>query len=130
MIHYMRQLFRYDERFRSALRGMNETFRHKTVTHEEVLAFWSARLGRDLKPLFDQYLKSTKIPELVWRMENGSLHYRWVDCNEGYDIPVKVVLSDGTDVWLDVSTKEKSMRMKGITGISLHPDFYARIRQE
>ena len=130
MIHYMRQLFRDDERFRSALRGMNDTFRHRTVTHEEVLAFWSARLGRDLKTLFDQYLKSTKIPELVWRMENGSLYYRWVDCNEGYDIPVKVVLSDGTDVWLDVSTKEKSMRMKGITGISLHPDFYARIRQE
>jgi aminopeptidase N len=130
MIHYMRQLFRDDERFRLSLRAMNETFRHKTVTYEEVLAFWSARLGRDLKPLFDQYLKTTKIPELVWRMEKGTLYYRWVDCIEGYDIPVKVVLSDGTDVWLDPSPKEQSMRVKGITGIRLHPDFHARIRQE
>ena len=131
MIHYLRQLFRDDERFRSALRGMNETFRHRTVTHVEVQEYWSERLGRDLKPLFDQYLRTTKIPVLSWRIHNSRLYYRWTDCMDGYNIPVKVTLKGNEDLWLEPTTTERSIRIpKGIDEIEIHPDFYARIRKD
>jgi aminopeptidase N len=110
---------------------MNESFRHKTVTHEEVLAFWSARLGRDLKPLFDQYLKNTKIPALSWRIRDRHLYYRWTDCIDGYDIPVKILFKDGTERWLEPTTKEQKLKLpKGVSAIDLHPDFYAKINRE
>jgi len=131
MIHYMRQLFRDDERFRLALRAMNDTFRHRTVTHEEVQSFWSARLGRDLKPLFDQYLKTTKIPVLRWRIRDRKLYYRWTDCIDGYDVPVKININPGEDIWLEPTTSEKVFRLpKGVSEIKLHPDLYAKIEKE
>ena len=131
MIHYMRQLFRDDEQFRLALRGMNETFRHRTVTHGEVADYWSGRLGRDLKPLFDQYLRTTKIPALSWRIHDKWLYYRWTDCIEGYNIPVRVNLKGGEDLWLEPTTSEQRIRIpKGIGEIDIHPDCYARIRKD
>jgi aminopeptidase N len=131
MIHYMRQLFRDEERFRAALRGMNETFRHRTVTHEEVATFWSTQLGRDITPLFDQYLKTTKIPVLTWRIKDRHLYYRWTDCIDGYNIPVKINIKSGDDIWLEPSTKEQHIRLpKGVSEISLHPDFYAKISRD
>jgi aminopeptidase N len=110
---------------------MNDTFRHRTVTHEEVTAFWSARLGRDLKPLFDQYLKTTKIPVLRWRIRDRKLYYRWTDCIDGYDVPVKINIKPGEDIWLEPTTSEKVLRLpKGVSEIRLHPDIYAKIEKE
>ena len=131
MIHYMRQLFRDDERFRMALRGMNETFRHKTVTNEDVTGFLSNRAGRDLKPLFDQYLKHTQLPVLAYGIKGRKLRYRWTNCIPGYNIPVQVVIDATETIWLEPGTRAKTVKLRrNATGIAIHKDFYAESRRD
>jgi aminopeptidase N len=131
MIHYMRQLFRDDERFRMALRGMNEAFRHKTVTYEEVTTYLSKTAGRDLKPLFDQYLQHTEIPVLAYSIKGRKLRYRWTNCIPGYNIPVQVVTDATQTIWLEPGTRAKRMILPGnTTKIRIHKDFYAESKNE
>ena len=131
MIHYMRQLFRDDERFRMALRGMNETFRHRTVTYEDVTGFLSNRAGRDLKPLFDQYLKHTQIPVLAYGIKGRKLRYRWTNCIPGYNIPVQVVIDATETIWLEPGTRAKTVKLRrNATEIAIHKDFYAESRRD
>lgn len=131
MIHYMRQLFRDDERFRLALRAMNDTFRHATVTYDEVVGFWSRQAGMDLSPLFHQYLRTTQIPTLSYRLRGRQLEYRWTNCIGGYEIPVKVMLEGKTERWLKPTTSWHSVRLSGgVNTITLHPDFYANLSKD
>ena len=48
LIHYVRQLIADDEKFRLALRDMNQIFYHKTVNSVDVEALWSKKAGMDL----------------------------------------------------------------------------------
>ena len=57
------------------------------------------RTGFDLKPIFDQFLRDTRIPVLEYRFIDGSLMYRWGNAVRGYNMPVKVYL-DGKETWL------------------------------
>jgi aminopeptidase N len=127
----MRQLFRNDEKFRMALRAMNDSFRHRTVDYADVVRYWSRASGMDLAPLFTQYLKTTQIPTLAYRVRGRKLEYRWTDCIPGYDIPVEVVLDGGQRLWLNPTTKSKSVALPAATKeVSIAPDFYAFARGE
>jgi len=131
MIHYMRQLFRDDERFRLALRAMNDTFRHATVTYDEVVGFWSRQAGMDLSPLFHQYLRTTQIPTLSYRLRGRQLEYRWTNCIAGYDIPVQVELDGGERIWLHPTTRRKSVNLKtAVQDLRIASECYALSAKE
>ena len=53
----------------------------------------------DLKPIFDQFLRDTRIPVLEYRFLNGNMMYRWGNVVRGFNMPVKVYL-DGKETWL------------------------------
>src|SRR5688572_15184922 len=46
--------------------------------------------------VFDQYLRTTQIPVLEYRIEGTTLSHRWANVVPGFDMPVKVTLSPGT----------------------------------
>jgi aminopeptidase N len=127
MIHYMRQLFRDDERFRMALRAMNDSFRHATVSYADIVGFWSLKAGRDLSPLFRQYLTTTQIPILTWKASGKKLSYAWKNCIPDYNIPVKVIIDGKEERWLEPTTKIKTLRLPAaMKELQIHPDFYAQ----
>lgn len=95
MLHTIRQIVDDDEKWRSILRGLNETFWHETVTGEQIENYISEQAGIDLSKVFDQYLRTTEIPVLEYRIEDGTLHYRWADVVPGFDMPVEVALAPG-----------------------------------
>ncbi len=126
MIHYMRQLFKDDNKFRLAMRAMNDSFYHKTVTYNDIVSFWSRQAGRDLSPLFNQYLTTTQIPKLEYKLKGEKLQYRWVNCIKGYNIPVKIILNKSTEQWLEPETGWKNVSLTfPVTDVELHPGFYA-----
>jgi aminopeptidase N len=130
MIHYMRQLFKDDEKFRLAMRAMNDSFYHKTVTYSDITSFWSRKAGINLAPLFDQYLNHTQIPKLEYKIKGNKLHYRWANCIAGYDIPVKVMINKSTEQWLQPVTEwEKITLTFPVSAVEMHPDFYASAEQ-
>jgi len=94
MLHTIRQIVGDDERWRGILRGLNSTFRHETVTGHDIEAYISREAGRDLSKVFDQYLRTTKIPVFEYSITGHTLRYRWTDVVPGFDMPVAVTLSD------------------------------------
>lgn len=126
LIHYIRQLFGDDEKFRLSMRAMNDSFYHKTVTYDDVVGFWSRQAGKDLAPLFKQYLTTIQIPKLEYKIKGKKLQYRWVNCIAGYNIPVKVVMDKTKELWLEPGTGWKSLTLnEQVSVIEMHPDFYA-----
>ena len=120
LVHLIRQLFDDDEKFRMALREMNKRFYHSTTTSTAVEQFWSEQLKRDLSPLFDQYLRATKIPTLEIEKNGNKIKYRWSDCNNNFNIPLRVMV-DGKPVWIEPVTTWKIY--KGDSAInSFEPD--------
>lgn len=103
MLHTIRQLFESDEAWRQTLRGLNEEFYHQTVDGTQIEDYISESLGRDLTPVFDQYLRDIRIPTLEYAFRNGKLFYKWGNAVRGFDLPVKVYL-DGKETWLEPTT--------------------------
>jgi aminopeptidase N len=90
MLHTIRQILDDDAKWRDILRGLNRTFRHQTVTGRQVEDYISRRAGIDLSKVFAQYLTTTEIPELQFRVEGATLSYRWAKVVPGFDMPVRV----------------------------------------
>jgi aminopeptidase N len=60
VLHTIRQVLNDDARWRGILRGLNETFRHRTVMGREIEQYISRGAGIDLGRVFDQYLRTTR----------------------------------------------------------------------
>jgi len=86
----IRQIVDDDARGRDILRGLNHTFWHQTVTTHQVEDFISRQSGLDLGKVFDEYLRTTQVPELDYKVENETLSYRWANVVPGFDMPVRV----------------------------------------
>lgn len=93
LLHTIRQIINDDAKWRAILRGLNETFWHQTVTGKQVEEYISAQAGIDLDKVFDQYLRTTMIPVLEYRIQDGKLSYRWSDVVPGFDMPVRVTVA-------------------------------------
>ncbi|NIM52531.1 MAG: M1 family peptidase, partial [Gemmatimonadales bacterium] len=79
MLHTIRQIVADDEKWRGILRGLNETFWHQTVMGWQVEEYIIEQTGVDLAMVFDQYLRTTLVPVLEYRIDGSTLHYRWAD---------------------------------------------------
>lgn len=99
MLHTLRYLVENDELWRKVLRGMNEKFYHQTVTTNQIEAYLSDATGIDLNAFFDQYLRTTMIPILEYKVEGSLLQFRYTDIVKGFKMPVKVKVN-GELVWL------------------------------
>jgi aminopeptidase N len=96
MLHTIRQLVNDDTRWRLVLRGINSTFGRRTVASRDIEEYMSRATRLDLGKVFDQYLRTTRVPLLEYKIESGILSFRWTNVVEGFDMPVKVTLSPGT----------------------------------
>ncbi|HRE98969.1 MAG TPA: M1 family metallopeptidase [Pirellulaceae bacterium] len=96
LLHTLRHLLNDDATWRSILRGMNETYRHRTVTTVEIEGYLSERTGLDLKAFFEQYLRTTDVPQLTYSIDGNTLRYRWENVVEGFAMPIDVTI-DGTE---------------------------------
>ncbi|GGG47862.1 peptidase M1 [Croceivirga lutea] len=129
MIHTLRQLVEDDTRWRSILRGLNEEFYHQTVTTKQIENYISSKSQKDLSAFFDQYLRTTAIPTIEYKLENGTLKYRYLDTVEDFDMPIKVTL-DGKEKWL-FPNKNSVWKTEKISGSKLVVDrnFYVNVKQ-
>ena len=112
MLHTIRQLVDDDARWRGILRGLNKTFWHQTVTGKQVEDYISLRSGLSLNRVFDQYLRTTRIPVFEYKLEGPSLSYRWNNVVPGFAMPVKVTTSPGTLSWIRPTESWKMTTVK------------------
>ena len=109
ILHTLRQIVNDDEKWRATLRGLNKNFYHQTVTTKQVEDYISKSVGIDLRPFFDQYLRDHRIPTLEYKVEEGTVSYRWADVIDSFTMPVDVLINNQTKrlnpigEWQDVS---------------------------
>jgi aminopeptidase N len=94
MLHTIRQIVGDDARWRGVLRGLTATFRHQIVTSRQIEQYITQAAGIDLSKVFDQYLRTTRVPVLEYKIDGSTLRYRWTDVVPGFAMPVRVTLSD------------------------------------
>lgn len=110
MLHTIRQLVNDDDKWRNYLRGLNKDFYHKTVTTADIEEYTSDFLGFDLSKIFDQYLRTVKIPTLECKTKNGEISYRWTNVVDGFEMPIKVSIDGGELQIINPSTSFKELK--------------------
>lgn len=128
MIHTIRTMLNNDSLFRDLMRGINRTFYHKTVTGSEIEHYFSKKTGIHLSKIFDQYLRTTQIPVLEYRIQGDSLSYRWSNCVDGFNLKIKVTWKG--QHWIQPSAHWQQLNIKHAEGsdFSVDPNFYINIR--
>jgi aminopeptidase N len=125
LVHMIRQIMDNDEAFRQMLREMNSQFYRSQVTTKKIEEFISAKAGKDLSKVFDQYLRTNKIPVLDIKAENEKLKFQWTNAVAGFNMPVK--LTNGE--WIYPTTSEQKIKADGknYTGIAVDKNFYIKL---
>lgn len=129
MLHTIRQVINDDEKFRSILRGLNSTFYHKVVTTQEIESYMSKQSGKDLSKIFDQYLRTTMIPVLEYKIRGNNMSYRWANGVKGFNMPVKI---SGTVEWLTPGEEWKNVTLtadKLNNGLKVDRSFYITVKK-
>lgn len=128
VIHMIRQLINNDETFRLVLNKISEKFYHKEVSTQEFEEFLIAETKLNLKPIFDQYLRTTKVPILEYKFKGKNLMYRYTNCNADFTMPVKI--SAGQTYEIVPTTKWQTILVKkALKNIELDKNMYVRLQR-
>ena len=125
LLHTIRQIINNDSLFRSMLRGLNKDFYHQTTTSAEVEAYISGKAGRDFSKVFDQYLRTTKIPVLEFSISKKSVSYKWSNCIKGFNMPVKL----GNGTWIYPTEKAKALPVSKSQNLIPDNNFYIQFKK-
>lgn len=92
MLHTIRHSMNDDEKFRGILRGLNKTFYHQTVTTAQVENYISKQAGFNYSKIFDQYLRTTQIPVLEYKVDSvaSTVSVHWTNCVTGFNLPIVI----------------------------------------
>ena len=96
MLHTIRQIVNDDEKWRGILRGLNEDFWHQTVTSEQIENYISKNAGINLSKIFSQYLRTTDIPVLQYKIEGKNLNYKFDKVVKNFSMPIRVNINGQT----------------------------------
>jgi aminopeptidase N len=124
MLHTLRQIIDNDKKWRSILVGLNKDFYHQTVTTLQIENYIEKYFEIDLKPFFNQYLRTIKVPTLDYKLENNNLLYKWSNVVDGFSIPIKVFINS-TSQWIRPTSRwKKLLSDKNINSFSVDNNFY------
>jgi len=124
MLHTIRQIINDDEQWRQILRGLNKEFYHQTVKSEQIENYIIQKSRLSLQPVFDQYLRDTRIPTFEYALVSGKIRYRWGNCRNDFRMKLKVVVNE-KEHWLNPSQKWQYLSLEDpIRTVKVDPDFY------
>ncbi len=90
-LNTLRSVVDNDARWWKMVRDFYGRFKYRDITTEDVVGFFNAQTGKNLGPIFDQYLRHTEIPtlELKFQEADGTVAYRWKADEKDFAMPVK-----------------------------------------
>lgn len=115
ILNTLRSLVEDDELWWNTIRGLVEEFSYRTTNTEEVVAYLSKALGKDLKDFFGQYLAFPDIPVFEYKLDrsrkSANLSFRWKADVEAFDMPI-IIRFGKEEKWIFPKTGEwKSMEI-------------------
>jgi len=128
MLHTLRQLVNDDEKWRQILRTLNSKFYHQTVTTQQIENCLAEESGLDLKGIFNQYLRTIKIPVLEYQVEGKKLHYKWTNTVKDFVMPIKIEVN-GINHWITPSKEYQTLKLKSKdSNIKVDNNFYVNVK--
>ncbi|MDA9307726.1 M1 family metallopeptidase [Flavobacteriaceae bacterium] len=123
ILHTLRQLIADDQKWRAILQGLNKDFYHQTVTSHQVETYISEKSGIHLTQFWEQYLRTTMIPNLQYSVQQNQLRYRYTDVIKGFDMPVQVKIN-GVLNWIQPTGAWKTLENnRKIKTLDVQQDF-------
>jgi len=133
MIHAIRHAMDNDSLFRNILRGLNTTFYHTTVTTEQIESYINKMSGMNFTPVFNQYLRTIRIPELEYTIDTmaSKITCKWNNTVDGFNLRLviqpsgKYLIPTTTDQTITLSKEDISW----ILNKGFSKEFYIKEKQ-
>jgi len=109
------------------VRGLSKQFYHQTVTTEQIEDYMSKACDRDLKPFFNQYLRDVRIPVFEYKLDKDILRFRWNNCVQGFDMPLKISVNSETR-FVYPTTEWKQVKINNDAQIVADKNFYVQVK--
>jgi aminopeptidase N len=93
MLNTIRHIINDDAKWWALILKYATTFRHAIIDTETVLDFFNTETKMDFTPVFNQYLRTTKIPVLNLRLNKSNLEYSWENAVEGFNMPFEIEIN-------------------------------------
>ncbi|MET3979149.1 aminopeptidase N [Mucilaginibacter sp. UYP25] len=124
LLNMIRTVINDDEKWRGILRGLNKTFYHQTVTNDQIVNYINEQSGKNLTPVFDQYLKYKNLPTLEFATINGKLYSRWIADVTGFAMPVRVKIKGGDYQYITPKMRFSPVAIEGATKDNIEVDTF------
>ena len=110
LLHMIRKIIGNDEKFREIWRGLNKDFYHQTVSTQQIENYISLHARKDFSKVFDQYLRTTQIPVLEYKIAKTDFSFRWTNCVSGFNMPLKIEFA--SELWIEPTEEWKTIQLK------------------
>lgn len=124
ILNMIRTIINDDEKWRNILRGLNKTFYHKTVTYDDITGYITKESGKDLLPVFDQYLRTTQIPIVEFNTIQGQLNAKWNANAPGFAMPLRVRIKGGEWQFIQPGKDFSPVNIDGATKDNIEVDTF------
>ena len=109
LLNNLRSIYNNDELWWNTLKAYTKTYRHKIVETKTVEDYFNAPIKEDLAPIFDQYLRHSKLPVLQFKMNGNKVLYRWQADVENFKMPVSVFVKN-KEIRITPTSKWQSLK--------------------
>jgi aminopeptidase N len=124
MLHTIRHVINDDAKWLSILRGLNTDFWHQSVTTEQIESYITSKAGIDFSKLFDQYLRTTNIPLLKYRVNGKTVEFNYERVVKGFAMPIRVAIN-GKEVVIKPSELKQTFEFsEDIKTFEVNRNFY------
>ena len=95
-INTLRSMVNDDKKWFVFLHDFFQHFKYRNILTEDVVQYFNERLGMNLTPVFDEYLRHTALPVLELKFDDaaGAVSYRWKADEAAFAMPVRVGTND------------------------------------
>ena len=110
-LNTLRSVIDDDKRWWMLIKNVYQHFRYQSIMTEEMIDYFNRQTGRNLTPIFNQYLRHTAIPKLELKFDDaaGTVSYRWQVDEPGFEMPVRVGTPDSWQI-IQPTTEWKTMK--------------------
>jgi len=99
ILHTLRQWVNDDALWREVLTGLNQQFRHQTISSKQLEDYIASALNLNLTQFWEQYLRTPDIPVFEYHIQDKTLKYRYNKTIAEFNLPVLVHVN-GASHWL------------------------------
>jgi aminopeptidase N len=136
-LNTLRHVIGNDSLWFEILKGIPRDFKYQNIGTEQILTYFNQKTGKELRPVFDQYLRLTEVPVLEIHFQKNendlALRYRWQSQVEDFNMPVSFSDRAGVERWIVPVSSWQTMALDsvGMEEIKFLTDrFYIEIKQD